>query len=88
MVEVLQDAYKAQADRLTALETVVGTEENPVTPAPAEAQVDQDLLEKLRDFDIEDAAGALARNGFKKLRTFQRMEDRLLYAGGVGGVRG
>jgi hypothetical protein len=46
------------------------------TPAPAEAQVDQDLLEKLREFDIEGAAGALARHGFKKLRTFQRMEDR------------
>ena len=46
------------------------------TPLSAEAQVDQDLLEKLREFDIEGAAGALARLGFKKLRTFQRMEDR------------
>ena len=55
----------------------------PVSPAASgsgeAAQVDQDVLEKLREFEIEDAAPALAKHGFKKLRTLKRMEDRYLH---------
>ncbi len=40
------------------------------------AGVEQDVLDKLREFDIEEAAGPLARHGFKKMRTLQKMEDR------------
>ena len=42
----------------------------------ASARVEQDVLDKLREFDIEEAAGPLAQQGFKKMRTLQRMEDR------------
>ena len=44
--------------------------------AATRARVEQDVLDKLREFDIEEAAGPLAQNGFKKMRTLQRMEDR------------
>ena len=37
--------------------------------------VEQDVMEKLREFDIEMAADTLAKEGFKKLRTLKRMED-------------
>jgi len=48
--------------------------------ATTHAAVDEDLLDKLREFGIEDAAGALAKHGFKKLRTLKRMEDRYGHA--------
>ena len=38
--------------------------------------MEQDVLDKLREFDIEEAAGPLAQQGFKKMRTLQKMEDR------------
>jgi len=41
-----------------------------------DAAVDAEVLDKLREFEIEVAAGALAKHGFKKLRTLKRMEDR------------
>ena len=50
------------------------------------ARVEQDVLDKSREFDIEEAAAPLAKEGFKKLRTLKRMEDR--YRGCVGGVGG
>jgi len=31
---------------------------------------------KLREFDIEEAAGLLADHGFKRMRTFVQMQDR------------
>ena len=40
------------------------------------AGVEQNVLDKLREFDIEEAAGPLAQQGFKKMRTLQKMEDR------------
>jgi len=40
------------------------------------AGVEQDVLDKLREFDIEEAAGPLAQHGFKKMRTLQKMDDR------------
>ena len=44
--------------------------------AATSAGVEQDVLDKLREFDIEEAAGPLAQHGFKKLRTLQKMDDR------------
>ena len=44
--------------------------------AATSAGVEQDVLDKLREFDIEEAAGPLAQQGFKKMRTLQKMEDR------------
>ena len=40
------------------------------------AVVEKNVLDKLREFDIEEAAGPLAQHGFKKLRTLQKMDDR------------
>jgi len=39
-------------------------------------EVEQDVLEKLREFGIEEAAGPLAKEGFKKLGTLKRMKNR------------
>ena len=44
--------------------------------AATSAGVEQDVLDKLREFDIEEAAGPLAQHGFKKLRTLLKMDDR------------
>jgi hypothetical protein len=45
--------------------------------AATSALVEQDVLDKLREFGIvEEAAGPLAQHGFKKMRTLQKMEDR------------
>jgi hypothetical protein len=44
--------------------------------AATSAGVEQDVLDKLREFDIEEAAGPLAQHGFKKMRTLQKMEER------------
>jgi hypothetical protein len=44
--------------------------------AATSAGVEQDVLDKLREFDIEEAAGPLAQHGFKKMRTLQKIEDR------------
>ena len=44
--------------------------------AATSAGVEQDVLDKLREFDIEEAAGPLAQHGFKKMRTLQKMDDR------------
>jgi hypothetical protein len=44
--------------------------------AATSAGVEQEVLDKLREFDIEEAAGPLAQHGFKKFRTLQKMEDR------------
>ena len=44
--------------------------------AATSARVEQDVLDKLREFDIEEAAGPLAQHGYKKMRTLQKMEDR------------
>jgi hypothetical protein len=44
--------------------------------AATSARVEQDVLDKLREFDIEEVAGPLAQHGFKKMRTLQKMEDR------------
>ena len=44
--------------------------------AATSAGVEQDVLDKLREFGIEEAAGPLAKHGFKKMRTLQKMEDR------------
>ena len=38
--------------------------------------VQADVLQLLRKWDIEEAAIALARDGFKKMRTLLKMEDR------------
>ena len=38
--------------------------------------VQADVLQLLREWDIEEAAIALARDGFKKMRTLQQMTDR------------
>ena len=35
------------------------------------------MLEKLREFGIEEAAGPLAQHGFKKMLILQKMEYRL-----------
>ncbi len=34
------------------------------------------MLEKLREFGIEEAAGPLAQHGFKKMLILQQMENR------------
>jgi len=44
--------------------------------AATSARVEQDVLDKLREFGIEEAAGPLAQHGFKKMRTLRKMEDR------------
>jgi hypothetical protein len=44
--------------------------------AATSAGVEKDVLDKLREFDIEEAAGPLAQHGFKKMRTLQKIEDR------------
>ena len=44
--------------------------------AATSAGVEQDVLDKLREFDIEEAAGPLSQHGFKKFRTLLKMEDR------------
>ena len=44
--------------------------------AATSAGVEQDVLDKLREFDIEEAAGPLAQHGFKKMRTLLKMDDR------------
>ena len=44
--------------------------------AATSARVEQDVLDKLREFDMEEAAGPLAQHGFKKMRTLLKMEDR------------
>jgi hypothetical protein len=44
--------------------------------AAKSAGVEQDVLDKLCEFDIEEAAGPLAQHGFKKMRTLQKREDR------------
>ena len=36
----------------------------------------QDVLDKLREFGIEEAAVKLADHGFKKMNTVLQMEDR------------
>ena len=57
-------------------ETEKSTESEKTVVAAKRARVEQDVLVKLREFDIEEAAGPLAQHGFKKMRTLQRMEDR------------
>ena len=47
--------------------------------AATHAPVEADVLDKLLEFGIEDAAAALAKHGFKKLRTLNRMEDRYVF---------
>ena len=44
--------------------------------AATSAGVEQDVLDKLREFDMEEAAGPLAQHGFKKMRTLLKMDDR------------
>ncbi len=44
--------------------------------AATSAGVEQDVLDKLREFDIQEAAGPLAQHGFKKMRTLLKMDDR------------
>ena len=44
--------------------------------AATSARVQQDVLDKLREFDIEEAAVKLADHGFKKMHTLLQMTDR------------
>jgi hypothetical protein len=44
--------------------------------AATSARVEQDVLKKLREFGIEEAAGPLAQHGFKKMLILQKMEYR------------
>jgi len=44
--------------------------------AATSARVEQDVLKKLREFGIEEAAGPLAQHGFKKMLILKKMEYR------------
>ena len=44
--------------------------------AATSAHVQQDVLDKLREFDIEEVAVKLADHGFKRMRTVVQMQDR------------
>ena len=44
--------------------------------AATSAHVQQDVLDKLREFDIEEVAVKLADHGFKKMQTLLQMADR------------
>jgi len=57
----------------------VATHESMGEQVATHEPVDADVLDKLQEFDIEDAAAALAQHGFRKLRTLTRMEDRYAF---------
>ena len=44
--------------------------------AATSAHVQQDVLDKLREFDIEEVAVKLADHGFKRMQTLLQMADR------------
>ena len=48
----------------------------PCTQMANAGGVQADVLQLLREWDIEEAAIALARDGFKKMHTLQQMTDR------------
>jgi len=48
---------------------------NPGKGAPGRAQVNAELMDMLREWDLEDAAGALAEHGFKTKKKLTMMEE-------------
>ena len=44
--------------------------------AATSARVQQDVLDKLREFGIEEVANKLADHGFKRMHTLLEMVDR------------